>query len=742
MTVLDAPPRPQPADPVDVPTVVLDAVVSAQEIESTLPQRAVWAPAVAAALACGVPAALVGGLFRGAGVTVVAVIAAACGALLAGGAARSARPAVWHLGLVPAVAVAAAASAVPGAPDALGRLGELVADAVNSGRAGPPPLAFDPGWRPILVAAFAALGFAAAWVGSGVGRPRLALAVPLPVGVLATLVLPPPAEARAAAIAGIFLFAALAVLHATQPARAAAGAVIGTVRAAVMVAVIAVAVAGLGRIDALFPEARVDTTPAPRRPEATPPPADDRVLFEIAGPLEGPWRLGTLDVYGDDGWLARPRDPDDLTAISAQVSDRNTPTVTITVGDLGDGRVLPAPPGLVAIDGIDAALDPRSGAVIARRPPAAGASYVAAATVPPSLAEISTASLDTSDAAALAGPTPPSHLDNLLAGLPADRWERFLALRARLADRFVAVGAGGPVPTTPERVVDLLDGVEGTPYERAAAEAVLARWSGVPARVGYGYAGGDAAGERRLIRTRHAAYWAEVHLAGRGWIPILLDAAQAAAAAGDADQLARAGVTPSDEVPVELVIPIRRTTTVLLYQRARGALLAILVPLAVAAAVWLAWPTAARWARRRRRIAWAATAGPRAQIAVAYAEWRDLAIDLGITGRGRTPLGFCTVVVTDAEHEQLAWLVTRTLYGDLADTADADDTRAADDLARSLRRRLLAAQPIERRLAARVSRTSLRTPYSTEVPGAPNIGRRPAPATRPSPHLTPTGATA
>lgn len=754
MTLLEAPTRPdasEEAPPTGPGALTVPPCPTPTVLLPTAPTRAAWGSVAAAGLAAAVPGALVGGLFHGATATATVAVAALAGALLAGGAARSPHPGLWHVLAAAVLGVAAAASALPGAPDALGRLGSLIGDAVELGRSQPPPLPFDPGWRPILVAAFAALGFAAGWVAAGVGRPRLALALPLPAGGLAALALPAAAEGRAAAAAGLFLFAALAVSHAARPDRApaAGGPLLALLRAALTVAAVGLAVAGLARVDVLFPAPRVDTEPAPRQPTAAPlAPGDDRVLFEVTGPLRGPWRLGALDIYDEDAWLLRAAARDELTPLAPRPLRPDTPTATITVRDLG-GQLLPVPPGLAALElpaGMQAGADPRTGAVVASRPPAAGTSYVVAAAEPPAIESLAGAAPDLAGGGdrALSAPAPPARVAGLARGLPEDPWPRFLGLRARLADAFVAAGGGGPVPTSPDRVADLLDGAEGTPYERAAAEALLARWSGVPARVGYGYATGEPEGGRQVIRPRHGAYWVEVRLAGRGWVPLLAGVAQAAPADGSAPQLAGAGVRPSDEVPVELIIPVRRTTPVLAYQRARGILVALLVPVAAAGAGWLAWPMAARWARRRRRLAWAAVAGHRVRIAVAYAAWRDLAIDVGISGRGASPLRFCDLVATDAEHEQLAWLVTRALYGDLAATVDDDDARSAEDLARSLRRRLLAAQPVERRLAARLSRASLRAPYSAELPGAPALRRRqprPAPAVPVPSQLAPTGAT-
>jgi hypothetical protein len=81
-----------------------------------------------------------------------------------------------------------------------------------------------------------------------------------------------------------------------------------------------------------------------------------------------------------------------------------------------------------------------------------------------------------------------------------------------------------------------------------------------------------------------------------------------------------------------------------------------------------------------------------------------------------TPLDFRASVEPDDEHTELAWLVTRGLWGDLARDLTSADTEAAEEMARSVTRRLRRAQPGVTRLLAFGSRASLRDPYSTEIP--------------------------
>src|SRR5207249_3335994 len=76
------------------------------------------------------------------------------------------------------------------------------------------------------------------------------------------------------------------------------------------------------------------------------------------------------------------------------------------------------------------------------------------------------------------------------------------------------------------------------------------------------------------------------------------------------------------------------------------------------------WP-AKLWRRRRRRR-WAVAHGPAGRVAACYAELRDVAVDLNVGDAAATPLAFLDSVVPDEEHDELAGLVTRALWGDPA----------------------------------------------------------------------------
>jgi hypothetical protein len=76
---------------------------------------------------------------------------------------------------------------------------------------------------------------------------------------------------------------------------------------------------------------------------------------------------------------------------------------------------------------------------------------------------------------------------------------------------------------------------------------------------------------------------------------------------------------------------------------------------------------------------------------------------------------FLDRLVDDEEHTELAWIVTRVLWGDLQHSVDLRHATVAEELSASLRRRLSASQPATVRTVAVFSRLSLRHPYAPET---------------------------
>jgi len=178
---------------------------------------------------------------------------------------------------------------------------------------------------------------------------------------------------------------------------------------------------------------------------------------------------------------------------------------------------------------------------------------------------------------------------------------------------------------------------------------------------------------------------------------------------------APSSAAPSDKIGVQVFIPLRDRLPSLLFEKVRRFFLLLLALLLIAATVRITEPLLVkRWHRARRR-SWALRAGPAARVEVAYRELRDYCVDLGLGSRSAPPLAFLAEVAPDPEHIELAWLVTRCVYGDLREQVGDEDAHAAEALARSLVRRLGGAQPPSLRFIVAVSRLSLRDPYSPDV---------------------------
>ncbi len=102
-----------------------------------------------------------------------------------------------------------------------------------------------------------------------------------------------------------------------------------------------------------------------------------------------------------------------------------------------------------------------------------------------------------------------------------------------------AYDLGSAVPPPGQDAVDhfLFDARSGFCEQFAAAEVVLLRSLGIPARMATGFSGGEDRGERRLVRADAAHAWVEVWQPGTGWAPS--DPTPAGAAStGLADRLA------------------------------------------------------------------------------------------------------------------------------------------------------------------------------------------------------------
>ena len=180
---------------------------------------------------------------------------------------------------------------------------------------------------------------------------------------------------------------------------------------------------------------------------------------------------------------------------------------------------------------------------------------------------------------------------------------------------------------------------------------------------------------------------------------------------------------PSTDIAVQIFVPVELENPRLLFERVRAGLLhGGAVRRGLLLVVWLAHAgRCARLLRRRRRERWADELGPAPRIAVAYAEFRDAATDLSlgdpVRHAARVPSTACS---RRREHSELAWLVSRTLYGDLAPTSPTTTPAAAEEMT------AVAAPPASRRRSRSqvraigvLSKGSLLKPFTEESPASP-----------------------
>jgi hypothetical protein len=727
------------------PDVLVDEILAAGDPDDAVPappdatdEGAIDAPVslrpvLASGLATAAAALVVGGLFSSWGARLFGLLVAVGGTLLAAWALRSKRPALAQGAALVAIGVAALFSVLPGASP--GDIRRLLGDAVDSARLLQLPIPFDPGWRPILTVALGFLGFGAAWVGGAMRRPLLGVVLPIPLVALAAISQPSSEQVIGGVFAFLPILAAFGVLFggdagADQQSLGRQFELARVARATAGMVAIGVLLVAIGRADFLFPKPAYDPNDRPQKPRSIPLSQQrDRILLKVQVPpgFTGPWRTNVLDTYDAGAWklpgtsAARfARVPADG-ALVTDLVQAAVLEVTITTDDLGPTAVLPMVPTAQRVElpagHPDLQLDTRAGTlrVPTGRAPS-GFTYKVHLPTYATAKELGAVPKVTGDPVFLAVPPAPVPIQRLLAQAPLGPWERLDFVRKKLLEGVTASGAGTPQEITPARVVDLLEGSKkGTPYEIVAAQALLARWAGIPSRIGVGFNGVNDEAGTLTVRPKNAAQWLEVRFDGYGWLPLLDVPPQAQADLENKDE-ANDRVLPSTDVAVQVYVPVELSNPRLLFERVRAVLLRVLPIVALLGLAYLAAPTIARAVRRRRRERWADALGPRARVAVAYTELRDAATDLSVGDPFATPIEYLDAVEEDAEHRELAWLVTRAMYGDLALEVSEDDARLAEEMASSLARRLGQAQPLQIRAVAWLSRASIVRPFSDEVP--------------------------
>lgn len=709
-------------------------------IEEEMPAEVEVSPLVVSAsafLASAAAAWVMAGVFEGLLARLVGLLGAAIGAGVVAGSYRFRKPNTVQFLVVPLAAIVGALLVLPDASGGGASLPSLVVEAIRGGGLGSPPVPFDPGWRFLLVVVTAVLGAASASLGVSYARPRLGvlLAVPLILGGI--LMQPPGAVTVSAMVALVLAIGALAVSFGAELAKEGATSGRFELRrlsrgAAVLVGLV-VLLTGFTKIGFLFPEPNDTRVIPPKRPE-TPPAEPDREIFRVASDFPMPWRLGVLDVYGtkESAWLTPPHDPrrfvepgrggvlpEGLPEDVAVPRSGPTFTATFEISDVR-GHVIPVVQGATKVTGVGVEYDPRTQTLRLPGRARKGDSYRVEAPVPPDAAALNKAPEPRAELKQyLEAPDAPQEVRDLLGLAPkAGLYERLQFVRTQFYSRVVAAGAGNPIDVPPSRVVDMLEGKEATPYEITAAEALLARWAGVPARIGYGYYGGDTKpGDTSVsIRPRHGATWLEAYFEGHGWVPIVGRPPKAKSSANANEKNRDESVRATDQLALQVYVPLRQQSITLLYSVVRFWLARAVPLLLTLLLLVVGYPGVLKAARSVLRRRWARERGPRSRVAVAYSEFRDIANDFGFGHPTLTPIQFLDAVVPDKELRELTWLTSRGLWGDLMRDLRDEDADAAEEMARSVIRRLARAQSPLLRALRFSSRVSLRQPYDDEMP--------------------------
>jgi transglutaminase-like putative cysteine protease len=385
--------------------------------------------------------------------------------------------------------------------------------------------------------------------------------------------------------------------------------------------------------------AAVPTTPGPAAPSVTPakkkPGADGlpaqrpvRLRLAVLSDYDGvTWKVGGL--YRNAGRvLPTPEVP----AGTELAETRQQITITGLTG-----RLLPAVPTPTRITGARVAYDAASGTLIRPEGLTEGLSYTAVSQVEkPDLNQLPFADVPAGDAVVrylAVGSGAPDQIQRLaehLAEGSGAPYDRAVAIEAFLAEHYRHVAdapSGHAYPNLRHFLFGRRDigGQKGTTEQFAAAYAVLARLSGLPARVVVGFHAPAAGG---AVTAGDAVAWPEVYFNGLGWVafdpmpktdevrPVEEDFTPPTPSPPPS-QSEPPAATPSgsESAPVDVAAPPARDgPSAVLVASGTSSVLLLLLAGAAAAVAWL------RGAQRRRRL----TIGdPGQRIAGAWLEFTD-----------------------------------------------------------------------------------------------------------------------
>lgn len=696
--------------------------------------------AIAIAFPVIATAVMTGGVFSGAGGRIYGAVAGLLGSGLAMVANRQRRLATTLVIVGVGVFAIGMLMLVPTGVGNLGSITTLVKEANTQGDLTRPPVPFIAGWHAILGWLMAVIGFSAAWVALAFKKPALALVVPVPFAALGGISVPKDQQVVSGIVVLVLFVVGLVLLSSNSGLEGdekptLAYELRNALRSFMVIVPVTAVLIVASQVDFLFPKPAVNPAEEPQKPKTTPlSKVVDRPLFRVTSDLTGPWRMGGLDEYkAEDGnWrLAPVIDADVRNVPKSGIIDPELParlTAKFEIQGL-TGAVLPGlsnPTGITA-KGLVPAFDYRSNNIrLSSGTLKSGQQYTVFASGLPTIADLQGAAgqLPPNIARFAEGVgAPPPAVQDLLdqaAGLTT-LWDKFDFVRNYVLDNVVATGLGVPVEIKPARVDAILTSLEATPFEIVATQAMLGRWLGLPSRIAFGFDNGEKVGANTLeVRPKNGITYVEVYFPGLKWVPVVgvPRKAKPSVSSDPGTQQSNPNILPSEDVNIQVFLPLITPPKSVFGKQLLKVLLIVVPIILLILAIYSTWPALRKARIRARRRAAAQAIGPRARIALAYADFRDTSTDYGFSYPTDTPLMYLERFIDDDEHTELAWLVTRVLWGDLQDDASLELAVASEELARSLKRRIGSAQPATVRFVAAVSRLSLRNPFAPDLNAA------------------------
>ncbi len=494
---------------------------------------------LAAALPVVAAAVMVGGIFQGFSPRFYAAVAGLFGVGLASVAVRVRRPLAANAVVVVGLFGIGLLMIATRGPANMFEVRELVGEAVASGNVLRPPVPFVIGWYALVGWLMGVIGFVTGWVAVALRKPAFAVLLPLPVAGFAGISVPENAQvASGIAVLILFVGGLVALSSATQVEggigedeeeikpplafqlrKAAKGIPILIAISVVMVL--------LSKTGFLFPDPVYDPAQEAQKPKTVPlSEVQDRVLFEVESELSGPWRIGSLDVYDGTDWRLPPFAASELEQVprSGIVDSELDPGGASHLyrrRPRWSGTAQPAQPGGNHRRGARClSFDDRSDNIrLVAGQVEPGRQYQVVAAGLPTIEELRSNLLtlpeEVEEFLEIPADIPPA-VQSLIEQAPTEsKWDTFDFLRTFVLDEIVATGSGVPVSISPDRVQEILaETREASPFEIVAMQAMLARWVGVPSRIGYGFDGGEEVDGRLQVRPRHGATFVEVYFSG------------------------------------------------------------------------------------------------------------------------------------------------------------------------------------------------------------------------------------